>query len=125
MSGGYSGVGPAAMPKLVGVVLIVLAVFTAVSGRQSPAEDRPSQRISPVLWIVGGLAAQIVLLQPLGFTLATGILFACGAAAFGERRVFLSLPAGLLLAFAAYGVFDVLLRLNLPAGLLERLVFGG
>jgi putative tricarboxylic transport membrane protein len=123
--GGYSGVGPAAMPKLVGWVLIALGALTAFSGWRSGAADVPSQRFGPVAWLVGGLAAQIVLLQPLGFTLATGLLFACGAAAFGERRFHISIPAGFALAFAVYGLFDVLLRLNLPAGLPERLIYGG
>jgi putative tricarboxylic transport membrane protein len=123
--GGYAGVGPAAMPKLVGWVLIALGALTAFNGWRSGAQERPSQRYRPVLWLVGGLAAQIALLQPLGFTLATGLLFACGAAAFGERRFHVSLPAGFALAFAVYGLFDVLLRLNLPAGLPERLIYGG
>jgi putative tricarboxylic transport membrane protein len=123
--GGYAGVGPAAMPKLVGGVLIGLGVLTALSGWRAGAQDVPSQRLGPVGWLVGGLAVQIALLQPLGFSIATALLFACGAAAFGEKRFHISLPAGFVLAFAVYGVFDMLLRLNLPAGLPERLIYGG
>jgi putative tricarboxylic transport membrane protein len=123
--GGYAGVGPAAMPKLVGWVLIGLGALTALNGWRSASAAIPSQRLGPVGWLVAGLAAQIVLLQPLGFTLATGLLFACGAAAFGEKRFHISLPVGFALAFAVYGVFDMILRLNLPAGLPERLIYGG
>lgn len=124
-AGGYSGVGPAAMPKLVGGVLIVLALFTAISGRNRPADMRPSQRLWPVAWLIAGLTAQIIMLQPLGFSIATTVLFACGAAAFGERRFHISVPGGFILTLAVYGIFDQLLRLNLPAGLPERLLYGG
>ena len=60
--------------------------------------------------------AQIVLLPIAGFTVGTGVLFASTALAFGERRVWLSLPFGLLLAGAVWFVFARLLRLTLPQG---------
>lgn len=123
--GGYAGVGPADMPKLVGWGLIILAAMTAFSGWRDAGEPGPSQRFGPVAWLVAGLAAQIALLQPLGFSIATTILFACAAAAFGEKRFAVSLPGGFALAFIVYGVFDGLLRLNLPAGFPERIVYGG
>jgi putative tricarboxylic transport membrane protein len=124
-TGGYAGVGPAAMPRMVGGALILLAVATAVSGLRGALPPRPRQEPGPVLWIIGGVIAQIVLLPLAGFSIASGVLFACTAAAFGQRRVAVSLPAGIILAFAVYGVFDRLLRLNLPGGFLETLIYGG
>lgn len=122
---GYSGVGPAAMPRMIGVVLIVLAALTAIAGLRGGLPPRPRQEPGPVLWIVFGVIAQIVLLPMLGFSIASGVLFACTAAAFGERRFALSLPAGFVFAFAVYGVFDRLLKLNLPGGFPETLIYGG
>jgi putative tricarboxylic transport membrane protein len=71
------------------------------------------------------LALQLILLKPLGFSIASGLLFTCTAAAFGKRNLTLTLPIGIGFAFLVYGIFDQLLQLNLPAGFLETLVFGG
>ena len=77
-----------------------------------------------MLWVVGGLGAQLILIGPLGFSIATGILFAFTAAAFGYRKLWISLPIGIATATVVYGVFDRLLQLNLPTGLLETLIYG-
>ena len=121
----YAGIGPAAMPKLVGGVLILLAVLTALNGMKRAVAQIPRQNPVPLLWIGGGVALQIALLHVIGFIIATGLLFAATARAFGERRVALALAAGFALSVVVYGVFDRLLQLNLPAGPLETLIFGG
>ena len=122
---GYAGIGPAAMPKVVGWCLIALAALTAASGLKRPLADVPRQNPVPLLWIGGGVVVQIALLHVIGFVLATAILFAATARAFGERRSLLGLAVGLGLALVVYGIFDRLLQLNLPAGPLEMLIFGG
>jgi putative tricarboxylic transport membrane protein len=121
---GYAGVGSGDVPVIVGGGLILLAIWTAIAGWRSPAEPRPRQNIPPLLWIVAGLSLQLILLGIAGFSVASGILFACTAAAFGKRTLALTLPIGFLLAFAVYGVFDQLLELNLPAGPPETLIYG-
>jgi putative tricarboxylic transport membrane protein len=123
--GGYAGIGPAAMPKLIGWVLIGLAALTALSGMKRPVASVPRQNPVPLLWIGGGVALQIALLHVIGFVIATGLLFAATARAFSERRLPLALAAGFVLALIVYGIFDRLLQLNLPAGPLETLIFGG
>ncbi len=40
---------------------------------------------APMLWIVGGLVLQMLLLKPAGFAIATGLLFAFTARGFGKR----------------------------------------
>jgi putative tricarboxylic transport membrane protein len=125
VASGYAGVGPAEMPRLVGGMLILLAGFTVLSGLRRSLPSRPRQDPGPILWITGGVVAQILLLQVAGFSIASGLLFAATAAAFGYRNFVVSLPAGFICAFAVYGVFDRLLKLNLPAGLPETLIFGG
>ncbi|WP_137110741.1 tripartite tricarboxylate transporter TctB family protein [Rhodobacter sp. SY28-1] len=123
--GGYAGIGPAAMPKVIGGVLILLAVLTALNGLKRAVASVPRQNPVPLLWIGGGVALQIALLHVIGFIIATGLLFAATARAFGERRLPLALAAGFALSFIVYGIFDRLLQLNLPAGPLETLIFGG
>jgi putative tricarboxylic transport membrane protein len=123
--GGYAGIGPAAMPKVIGWGLILLAALTALNGLRNRIADVPRQNPVPLILIGGGLALQIATLHTIGFSLATGILFAATAAAFGKRNLLVTLPIGTGLAFAIYGVFDRLLQLNLPGGPLETLVYGG
>jgi putative tricarboxylic transport membrane protein len=123
--GGYAGIGPAAMPKVVGWALIALAAATLASGLKGRIADVPRQNPVPLLLIGAGLIAQIALLHVTGFALATGILFAATASAFGKRNFLLTLPLGFALAFGLYGLFDGVLQLNLPGGPLETLVYGG
>ncbi len=123
--GGYAGIGSGDMPVFVGAVLIVLALCHVIKGLRQMASPIPQQQRLPVLLIVGGLIVQLVLLQPLGFSIASGLLFAATAAAFGKRNLLVSVPVGIALGLVVYGTFDRLLRLNLPGGMLENLIFGG
>jgi len=122
---GYAGVGPGGMPFLVGWVLVGLALWTAIDALRGKPDAREKVQILPVLWILGGLALQIALLKPAGFMIASGLLFACTAFAFGKRNLLVTVPVGLLFALGVYGLFDALLQLNLPGGVLETLIFGG
>lgn len=123
--GGYAGIGSGHAPVFVGIVLWLLGLTHVWTGLRVGARAVPRQQVAPVLFILGGLALQLILLHPLGFSIASGLLFACTAAAFGKRNFALSLPVGIAFALAVYGVFDQLLKLNLPAGFPETLLFGG
>lgn len=123
--GGYAGVNSGDAPVFVGVCLWLLALAHVWKGLRHGATAIARQQPLPVLFIIGGLALQLVLLHPLGFSIASGLLFACTAAAFGKRNFAVSLPVGIAFALLVYGVFDRLLKLNLPAGFPENLIFGG
>lgn len=123
--GGYSGVGPAAVPRMVGGGLIVLGLWTGISGWRGQFAPAPRQDFGPVLWILAGLLLQLVTLHWAGFTVACGLLFGLTARGFGQRNLPLAIGVGLVFAFVIYGIFDRLLRLNLPAGPLEMLIYGG
>jgi putative tricarboxylic transport membrane protein len=122
---GYAGIGAAAMPKIVGFALLALAAATLFQGLKTRIADVPRQNPVPLILIAGGLAAQIALLHVAGFAIATSILFAATAAAFGKRNLLMTLPVGFVIAFAVYGIFDRLLQLNLPGGPLETMIYGG
>ena len=123
--GGYAGIGSGDAPVFVGICLWLLALAHVWKGLRHGATTIARQQPVPVMFIIAGLGLQLVLLPPLGFSIASGLLFACTAAAFGMRRFAISLPVGFGFAFAVYGVFDQLLKLNLPACFPETLVFGG
>ena len=123
--GGYSGVGPASVPRVVAYGLLGLSVWTVFAALKGDFPERPEQNVPPVLWIMAGLAAQLLLLHVAGFSIATGILFAFTARAFGKRNLAMTIPLGIVFAFAVWAVFSQLLMLHLPAGPLEHLIFRG
>ena len=118
----YARVGPTTFPYVVAAGLALLAVGTAVSAWRGGFPEREADRIGPMLWIVGGLVAQMLLLKTAGFSIATGALFALAARGFGRGPLWLTLPMGIVFAFVVWLIFARLLNLSLPAGPLERLV---
>lgn len=121
---GYSGVGPGDVPKLIGYGLVFLGFGTAWQGWKNPGPRRPKQQPVPLLWLLGGMIVMVATIHTIGFALGATILFTCSAAAFGERRFHIAVPAGFVLGLFIYAVFDVLLQLNLPGGPIEMLIFG-
>src|SRR5690606_36785662 len=121
--GGYSGIGPARVPRVVGFALIGLAAWTAIVALRGDFPQRPPQNSLPILWIIAGLALQLMLLHAADFSIATAILFAFTARAFGKRNLAMTIPIGIVFAFVVWAIFSQLLMLHLPAGPLEHLVF--
>ncbi|MDI7861859.1 tripartite tricarboxylate transporter TctB family protein [Rhizobiaceae bacterium n13] len=119
----YARIGPTTVPNLVAGGLLVLGIWTAIEAWRGDFPEREHQEMGPVLWIVGGLAAQMLLLKPLGFSIATGVLFAMTAAGFGKRKLWLTLPIGIAFSFVVWVIFTRLLQLHLPSGPLEALFF--
>ena len=121
VSGQYARVGPTTAPYVISAFLAVLAVgHVAAAFRHGPPE-REAGRVAPMLWIVGGLVLQMLLLRPAGFSIATGLLFACAAKGFGRGPLWFTVPLGIALALVIWLIFAGLLNLSLPAGPLERL----
>jgi putative tricarboxylic transport membrane protein len=123
--GGYSGVGPAEVPRIIASGLLLLAGLTVLAGFRGSLPKPPPQAPAPVLWILAGLGSQLALLHAAGFIIAGAILFGFTARGFGRRPLWLTTGVGLGIAAVIYLIFDRLLKLNLPGGPLEQLVFGG
>lgn len=121
--GGYSKIGPATVPHAIAWCLIGLAAWTTIAAFRHDFPKREKQELGPVFWIVAGLVLQMLFLNVLGFSIATGILFAFTARGFGKRQIWYSLPIGIVLSFAVWTIFSKLLKLSLPAGPFERLFF--
>jgi putative tricarboxylic transport membrane protein len=119
----YARVGPTTMPYLMSGFLAVLAVGHVLMAFRHGLPEREADRPAPMLWIIGGLVAQMLLLNPLGFSIATGLLFACAAKGFGRGPLWLTAPLGIGLSVVIYLIFGGLLNLSLPAGPLEHLLF--
>jgi putative tricarboxylic transport membrane protein len=117
---GYSPVGPKTVPYIIAGALLVLAIATAVSALRGEFPEREPQDWPPMLWVIGGLAAQMLTMRTAGFSIATGLLFAATAKGFGRGPLWLTIPIGIVFSFVVWFIFAKGLQLSLPAGWLER-----
>lgn len=115
-------VGPTVFPYIIAAGLLLLSVGTVFSALRGGFPTREADNYQPILWIVGGLVAQMLLLSTAGFSIATGVLFACTAKAFGRGPLWKTIPIGAVFAFLVWFAFAKGLQLSLPAGPLERLI---
>ena len=121
VGGGYSRIGPAAFPYAIAACLAVLSIWTIIAGLRGQFPEREHDEPKPILWIVGGLVAQLMLLETAGFSIATGLLFAATAKGFGRGPLWLTVPIGIVVSLVIWLIFTLLLKLSLPAGPLEQL----
>lgn len=124
---GYSRIGPRFFPYLVagGLLLCaVLLIVQALRGQAAPLEMAEDVDVmADADWraiglLVVSLFVYILLIERLGFVLASTLLFWGVAFAFGSRHWLRDPLAGLILAVAVYLGFTQLLDLTLPAGIL-------
>ena len=100
------------MPIVVAAGLGLLAVGNLVMALRGELPERETPAHLPILLILGGLAALIVLIGlGGGFIPATAILFAATATAFGRRAFLTDLAIGLVLGLGVYLMFAKLLTL--------------
>lgn len=118
---GYARIGPTTFPYLIAAGLFLLAVWTVAESWRGEFPEREPQNLPPVLWIVGGLVVQMLLLKPAGFSIATGLLFAAAARGFGRGPLWMTAPLGIVLSLGIWLTFARGLKLSLPGGPLESL----
>jgi putative tricarboxylic transport membrane protein len=114
-------VGPKMVPSIIAGALILLGAFTAVAALRGDFPEREKQDIPPMIWIIGGLAVQILTMKTVGFSIATGLLFAATAKGFGRGPLWQTVPIGIVFCFILWIIFAKGLQLSLPAGPIERL----
>jgi putative tricarboxylic transport membrane protein len=112
------GPGPGFLPLWLGALLAVLAVLLTVGGwRTSGTGGRlfpGAAGLLPVGLTLGGLAAYILLMERLGFLLATGLLAAFLLGVVERERWWMALVIGALNTLALYVIFYRLLGVSLP-----------
>jgi putative tricarboxylic transport membrane protein len=116
------GIGPAAMPYVVAMALAVLGLgHIVVAFRDGLHVPEHADGVA-IGWIALGLVALLFCIAfGAGFILATTILFAATARAFGRRALLVDAVIGFGLGVAIHLLFSKLLTLSLPAGPIERL----
>ena len=121
-------VGPAAVPVVVGVALLVIAVLLARDvlrgghGEAEAGEDvdlgHPSDWRT-VLLLIAAFLANVVLIDRIGFPISGAVLFWGAAYALGSRHLLRDPIIALALSVTTYLVFSRGLGIGLPAGVLE------
>lgn len=119
---GYSPVGPKTVPFVIAGVLVILGIFTAIAGMRGDFPEREQHDPKPILWILGGLVIQMLSMKTVGFSIASGLLFALVAKGFGRGPLWMTIPVGIVFSFVIWFIFAKGLQLSLPAGPLERLI---
>lgn len=119
----YAQLGPRVAPYIVGTGLGILGaglLLAALSGRwRAEPEEDGAPDLPALCWIGAGLAMNVLLIQPLGFVVASTLLFAFVARGFGSTRWARNAAIGLSISLLAYLGFDRLLGIRVGAGILE------
>lgn len=113
-------VGPAVLPAATAVLMLLLGVgllVAALRGGWIPEAERDEPvSYAQLGWVVLGLVANVALIDTLGFTIASTVLFACTARGFGSRRPLRDAAIAVVFAAIAYLGFDTVLGIRIGAG---------
>lgn len=120
-------VQPTTFPRLVLIVIMLIALFLPFEHRQKIGrgidldEDR-AERPDPIVWITSAALVVFVLALPwLGAMPALVLIAVAMPIMWGERRWKILVPYAALFPLAVYLLFSQLLRVNFPRGLLSSL----
>ncbi len=119
---GYTAIGPKIFPYIVAGGLLLLAIWTAAEAWRGDFPSRQAQDLPPIFWLVAALAVQLLLVKTAGFAIATGLMFALAAKAFGRGQFAFTIPVGIAFSFVVWFVFALGLQLTLPEGPVETFV---
>jgi putative tricarboxylic transport membrane protein len=121
---GYAAIGPKLFPWLVAAGLLLVGVALLYEARAGAVAHPTGFELdlAPTLVVTGGLVLQMLLIRPLGFVIATAVVFVAVAWALGSRRILLNAAVGLVLCALTYVAFTRGLGLVLPAGMLGELL---
>jgi putative tricarboxylic transport membrane protein len=114
----YAATSPRLFPYIisVGLVLIGAALLREALAGHIAHEGGMALDWRAAAVVAAALVVQLWLLERIGWIVATSLMFAAVALAFGSRRVWLDVAIGVVLASLALAVFNYGLGLTLPAG---------
>lgn len=122
----YAKVGPKVMPMIAAAGLAIMALallFSAFRGGWQSEEERETRPdYLSLLWVVAGLALNVLLINRIGFTLASILLFVCVARGFGSRRTLSNALVAAIFALVAYFGFAKTLGINIGSGYAEQAI---
>jgi putative tricarboxylic transport membrane protein len=122
----YAKVGPTVVPMMTAVALGMLGLLLLIDAWRGGWQPEEEKAVTPdraaLLWITAGLVLNVVLIGPIGFTIASIILFVCVARGFGSKRIVRDALIGAAFALVAYFGFALTLGINIGSGLVESAI---
>ncbi|MFF3374050.1 tripartite tricarboxylate transporter TctB family protein [Streptomyces sp. NPDC002680] len=124
-------VGPRAVPVILGVLLLLVAVAYAVDvargghGEPEAGEDVDLSQGTDwrtVLLLIGAFVVNAVLIERLGWVISGALLFWGTAFALGNRHYVRNLLIAVTLSLTSFYAFAIGLGVNLPAGVLQGIL---
>jgi putative tricarboxylic transport membrane protein len=124
-------VGPAAVPVVVGGLLVVVSVFLAVDvlrgGRGEPEGGEDIELGGGTDWrtiaiVAAAFLANALLIEPLGWPVSGAILFWGAAFALGSRHYIRDVLIAVVLGVGSWYLFVLGLGISLPVGILEGIL---
>lgn len=120
----YARVGPTIIPMMTAIGLGVLSLALLASalrgGWQSDEEKEYTPDKLALGWLAAGMLANVLLIGPAGFIIASVVLFTLVARAFGSTRILRDSSIGLAFSLVAYIGFARALGIKIGAGPPER-----
>jgi len=124
----YAKVGPTIVPYITALGLAVLGLLLLYSALKGGWQAEEEKEITPdrpaLLWVIAGLALNVLLITYAGFTIASIVLFVCVARGFGSKAILRDAGIGAAFALIAYFGFAQTLGINIGAGILENALNG-
>ena len=114
--GQYAAIGPRAFPIAIGIGLVACSLWvglTATELRELPSIDWRVAAMSALIFL-----AYLLLLEPVGYLLATVAFITVEARLLGSRAWLRDLIVSVVISASVYTVFNLLLGIRLPAGLI-------
>ena len=121
----YVKIGPRVFPYGIGALLVLcgaLLVWRSLRGGwECDAVDAQAPPVdwSAIAWLGAGLIVNVALVADIGFVIASPIMFALVARAFGERRWLQSLGWGAVLSLISYIGFARILQIRIGTGIVD------
>jgi putative tricarboxylic transport membrane protein len=124
-------VGPAAVPVVVGSLLVIVAVFLALDvrrgGRGEPEGGEDVELTGGSDWrtvamLVAAFLANALLIESLGWPISGAILFWGSAFALGSRHYVRDAVIAVVLGVGSWYLFVLGLGISLPVGILEGIL---
>jgi putative tricarboxylic transport membrane protein len=124
-------VGPAAVPLVVGTLLVVVAGFLAVDvrrgGRGEPEGGEDVELTGRSDWrtvaiLVAAFLSNALLIEPLGWPVSGAILFWGSAFALGSRHYVRDAVIAVVMSVGSWYLFVLGLNIALPVGILKGIL---
>ncbi|MGL4440582.1 MAG: tripartite tricarboxylate transporter TctB family protein [Bosea sp. (in: a-proteobacteria)] len=120
----YAKVGPTLVPIMAGLGLLVFGAALLFSALRGGWQTDDEKAITPdkmaLGWVLAGLALNVLTIGPLGFTLASILLFVCVTKGFGSQNMARDAAIGAAFALIAYLGFAKTLNINIGSGIIEN-----